>query len=101
MAKIHYTSDGLFAKTPCPFGKESGWGVVKVNSHYCTHSCKYYNSTDHRNKCVICLADCASRLEKILEKIDDIIANDKCDDICFEEFLAEIRERIAGVLDGE
>jgi len=46
------------------------------------------------------MADCASHLEEILNKIDVVIANDKCDDIVFEEFLAEIREGIASILDG-
>lgn len=101
MAKIHYSSDGVFAQTPCPFGKKTGWGTVKVNSHSCTHSCRYYSSTDYKNKYVVCLADCASRLRAILDRIDFVIANDKCDDIVFEDFLAEIREVIAGVLDGE
>lgn len=101
MTKIHYSSDGLFAQTPCPFGKKTEGCIVKVNSHTCTHYCKYYSSTDRKNKCVVCLADCASRLGEILDKIDFVIANDKCDDIVFEDFLAEIRESIAMVLDGE
>lgn len=100
MAKIKYTSDGVFAKTECPYGRRSGFGITKVNSIDCHHHCKFYSSTNYREKYVICLADCASRLEVILNKIDVVISNDKCDDIVFEEFLSEIREGIASVLDG-
>jgi len=99
MAKIHFTSEGLFAKTPCPFGIRSGYSTTMVNSHRCVR-CKYYRSTNHKEKYVICLADCSSYLEDILNKIDLVIANDKYDDIVFEEFLGEIREDIASVLDG-
>ena len=45
------------------------------------------------------MADCSSHLQEILDKTDVIIANNKFDDICFEDFLAEIREDIASVLD--
>jgi len=100
MAKIKYTSDGVFAKTECPYGHKAGWGITKVNSIDCRLHCKFYRSTNFREKYVICMADCASHLEEILNKIDVVIANDKCDDIVFEEFLAEIREGIASILDG-
>ena len=99
MAKIKYESDGLFIETRCPFGIANRVGVVGVNSHYCTHNCKYYRSTDLKHKTVVCLADCSSRLEEILSKIDVVIANELLDDICFEDFLGEIREGIAEVLD--
>lgn len=101
MAKIKYTSEGPLAKTECPYGHKSGWGITKVNSIDCHHHCKFYRSTNYREKYVVCLADCPSQLKEILDKIDIVIANDKYDDICFEDFLAEIREGIAEVLDGE
>lgn len=100
MAKIKYTSNGVFAETDCPFGHKSGIAITKVNSINCHHHCKFYRSTNYREKYVICLADCSSQLEEILDKIDIVIANDKCDDICFEDFLAEIRESIAQILEG-
>ena len=100
MAKIKYISDGVFVKTECPFGHKSGLGITKVNSIDCHYHCKFYRSTNHREKYVICLADCSSQLEEILDKIDIVIANDRCDDICFEDFLAEIREDIAQILEG-
>lgn len=100
MAKIKYQSDGFFAQTPCPYGIKLGSGVVMVNSHACAHTCKYYRSTDRKEKTVICLADCSFALEKVVDKIDFVIANNKFDDICFEDFLSEIREDIAKILDG-
>jgi len=100
MAKVHFTSDGVFAKTECPYGHTSGLGITKVNSYDCHRHCKFYRSTNYKEKYVVCLADCSSRLEEILNKIDIVIANNKCDDIVFEDFLAEIREGIAMVLDG-
>lgn len=100
MAKIKYKPDGLFVETRCPFGIANIGGVVGVNSYYCTHNCKYYRSTDHKHKTVVCLADCSSRLEEIISKIDVVIANELLDDICFEDFLAEIREGIAQILEG-
>lgn len=100
MVKIKYQSDGLFAQTPCPYNISLGYDVTRVNSHACTHNCRYYRSTNHKEKTVTCLADCSSALEEIVDRIDFVIANDKCDDICFEEFLGEIREDIAKVLDG-
>ena len=101
MAKIKYQSDGFFAQTPCPYNIGVGYGgVTRVNSHACTHNCRYYRSTNRKEKIVICLADCSSALEEIVGKIDFVIANNKCDDICFEDFLTEIREDIAKVLDG-
>ena len=96
--KVHYKSEGAFAKTECPYGRKSGWGIIKVNSISCQH-CKFYRSTNYKEKYVVCMADCFSHLKEILDKIDVIIANDKFDDICFDEFLAEIREDIASVLD--
>ena len=100
MAKIKYQSDGLFALTPCPYEIKAGYSTVKVNSHYCTHNCKYYRSTNYKEHTITCLADCASSLEEIINKIDIVIANDKCDDICFEDFIMEIRENIANIIDG-
>ncbi len=100
MAKIKYISDGVFAKTDCPYGHKSGLWTTKVNSHDCHRHCKFYRSTNYREKYVICLADCSSQLEEILDKVDVVIANNKCNDICFEDFLSEIREDIAKVLDG-
>lgn len=100
MAKIKYTSDGVFAKTECPYGHKSSWGIIKVNSYNCQRHCKFYRSTNYKEKYVTCLADCAARLEEILNKIDIVIANNKCDDIVFEDFLTEIREGIATILDG-
>lgn len=100
MTKIKYTSDGVFATTDCPYGHKSGFGVTKVNSYNCHRLCKFYRSTNYKEKYVVCLADCSSRLEEILNKIDVVIANNKCDDIVFEDFLAEIREGIAQILDG-
>lgn len=100
MAKIKYQSDGFFAQTPCPYSISFGYDDVRVNSYTCTHSCRYYRSTNREEKTVICLADCSSALEEIVDKIDFVIANNKCDDICFEDFITEIREDIAKVLDG-
>ena len=100
MAKIKYASDGIFAKTECPYGHKSGSWITKVNSHNCHRHCKFYRSTNYKEKYVVCLADCSSQLEEILNKIDIVISNNKCDDICFEDFLTEIREGIAQILDG-
>ena len=97
--KVHYTSEGILAKTECPYGRKSGWGITKVNSVDCHRHCKFYRSTNYKEKYVVCMADCSSHLQEILDKIDVIIANDKFDDICFEDFLADIRENIASVLD--
>lgn len=97
--KVHYTSDGMFANTECPYGHKSGWWITKVNSYNCHHHCKFYRSTNYKEKYVVCMADCSSHLKEILDKIDVIIANDKFDDICFEDFLAEIREDVASILD--
>ena len=97
--KIYYKSDGVFARTECPYGHKSGWGITKVNSLDCHHHCKFYRSTNYKEKYVVCMADCPSHLNEILDKIDVVIANNKLDDICFEDFLAEIREDIASVLD--
>lgn len=97
--KIYYKSDGVFLKTKCPYGYKSDWGISMVNSIDCRRRCKFYRSTNHKEKYVVCMADCSSHLQEILNKIDVIIANDKFDDICFEDFLAEIREDIASVLD--
>lgn len=97
--KVHYTSDGILANTECPYGHKSGLVTTKVGSIDCHRHCKFYRSTNYKEKYVVCMADCSSHLEEILDKIDNIIANDKFDDICFEDFLAEIREDIASVLD--
>lgn len=97
--KIHYKSEGAFARTECPYGRKSGWGITKVNSVDCHHHCKYFRSANYKGKYVVCMADCSSHLQEILDKTDVIIANNKFDDICFEDFLAEIREDIASVLD--
>ncbi len=97
--KVHYTSEGGLALTECPYGHKSGWFTTKVNSINCHHHCKFYRSTNYKEKYVICMADCSSHLQEIINKIDVIIANNKFDDICFEDFLAEIREDIALVLD--
>lgn len=97
--KVHYTSDGVIAKTECPYGHKSGLWITNVNSIDCHRHCKFYRSTNYKEKYVVCMADCSSHLEEILDKIDIIIANDKFDDICFEDFLSEIREDIASVLD--
>ena len=96
MAKIKYTSDGLFALTECPWGKNK---KCKVNSFKC-HRCKDYRSTNYKEHYVVCLADSASRIEEIIDKIDVVIANNQVDDIDIEEFLAQIREGLAKVLDG-
>lgn len=100
MAKIKYTSDGIIAETECPYGHKSGLWITRINSYGCHRHCKFYRSTNYKEKYVICLADCSSQLEEILDKIDVVIANNKCDDICFEDFLSEIREEIAKILDG-
>lgn len=97
--KVHYISEGVLARTECPYGHKSGWGITKVNSINCRSHCKFYHSTNYKEKYVVCMADCSSHLQEILGKIDVVIANNKCDDICFEDFLAEIREDIATVLD--
>lgn len=96
--KVHYTSDGFFTRTECPYGHKLDGIDVNVNSISCTH-CKFYRSTNRREKYVVCMADCSSYLNEILNKIDDVIANNKCDDISFEDFIAEIRENIAQILD--
>jgi len=95
MTKIKYISNGIFAETPCPYGVPH----TKVNSYNC-HQCRFYRSTDYKAHTVLCLADCSSHLEEILNKIDVVIANNKMDEICAEDFLCEIRERIAEILDG-
>lgn len=100
MAKIKYVSHGVFAETDCPYGHKSSLWITKVNSHNCQQHCKFYRSTNYKEKYVVCLADCSSQLEEVLNKIDVVIANNKCDDIVFEDFLAEIREGIAQILDG-
>ena len=94
MAKIKYTSDGLFAQTECPFDKK--W---KVNSFSC-HRCKNYRSTNYKEHYVVCLADCASQIEEIIANIDVVVANSQVDDIDIEEFLVQIREKLAKMLDG-
>lgn len=96
---VHYTSDGIFAKTECPYGHKSSYGITRVNSIDCRNHCKFYRSTNYKKKYVVCMADCFSHLEEILDKIDIIITNDKFDDICFGDFLSEIRKDIASVLD--
>lgn len=97
MARIHYKTEGGLGLTPCPFENRTVSGTPKVNSLACAHSCKYYRSTDHKNKVVICLADCSSRLEEILNKIDTVIINDESS---FRDFLSEIRGEIVDILDG-
>lgn len=92
--KVHYKTEGILGMTDCPYGRKS-----KVNSIDCHRHCKFYRSTNYREKYVVCMADCYSHLQETLDKIDVIIANDKFDDICFEDFLAEIREDIASALD--
>ena len=97
--KVHYKSDGVFTRTKCPHERKFDGYITNVNSIYCQRRCKFYRTTNYKEKYVVCMADCASHLEEILNKIDIIIANDKFDDICFEDFLAEVREDIASVLD--
>ena len=96
--KVHYTSEGIFARTKCPYGHKVDGIEVNVNSFCCTN-CKFYSSTNRKEKYVVCMADCSSQLNEILNKIDDVIANNKYDDIYFEDFLAEIRENIAQIID--
>lgn len=97
--KVHYISEGLLLKTECSYGHKHTYGITRVNSAVCHHHCKFYRSTNYKEKYVVCMADCSSHLQEIVDKIDVVIANNKCDDICFEDFLAEIREDIASVLD--
>ncbi len=91
--KIFYKQDGIFVNTECHYRND-----CKVNSFNC-HHCKFFRSTNYKEKYVVCMADCSSHLKEILDKIDIVIANDKFDDICFEDFLAEVREDIASILD--
>lgn len=97
--KVHYITEGIIAKTECPYGHKSGWGITKVNSIDCHNHCKFYRSTNYREKYVVCLADSHSHIKEIIDKIDVVIANNKLDDICFEDFLAEIREGLAQIVD--
>ena len=48
--KVHYTSDGMFTKTECPYGHKSGLWITKVNSFNCHHHCKFYRSTNYKEK---------------------------------------------------
>lgn len=96
--KVYYTRDGFFTRTKCPYGHKFDGFDVNVNSITCRR-CKFHRSGNRRERYVVCMADCFSHLNEILIKIDDVIANNKCDDICFEDFLVEIRENIAQILD--
>lgn len=87
--KVYYKSDGVFAKTDCPYGRKSGWCITKVNSFDCHHHCKFYRSTNYKEKYVVCMADCQSHQTRIVMKREELInkiRNNRSFDLRASEF---------------